>query len=98
MKRVVQFVVAMGGAVCLASIAHAGSILYADDDAPPGGDGATWANAYRHLQDALTNAGNGGVSELRVAQGVYKPDQDELGNVTPGDRHASFELLDDLTV
>jgi len=42
--------------VCLAlAIASAGSgkIIYVDDDAPPGGDGRSWATAYRYLQDAL---------------------------------------------
>ena len=29
------------------------SVVYVDDDAPPAGDGQTWATAYRFLQDAL---------------------------------------------
>ncbi len=76
--------------------AHAGGILFVDDGAPLGGDGLTWDTAYRHLQDALADAeaSAGTVTEIRVAQGVYKPDQDEAGIVTPGDREASFALVD----
>ncbi len=70
-------------------------VLYVDDDAPLGGDGLTWDTAYRYLQDALHTAeGSGGtVTEIRVAQGIYQPDQDEGGNVAPGDRAATFHLL-----
>ena len=41
-------------------------------------------------QDALdaARASGSGVSEVRVAQGVYKPDQG--AKVTPGDIHATF--------
>ena len=35
------------------AIADAGSIIYVDDDAPPGGDGLSWATAHRFLRDAL---------------------------------------------
>jgi hypothetical protein len=67
---------------------------YVDDDAPPGGDGSDWATAFKYLQDALANASSG--DEIRVAQGTYKPDQDEGGNVTPGDRTATFRLISGL--
>jgi hypothetical protein len=45
--------------------------LFVDDDAPPGGDGSNWANAYNRLQEALAAAWI--VDEIRVAQGIYKP-------------------------
>ena len=50
---------------------------YVDDDAPAGGDGKTWATAYRYLQDALAEAydTNHVITEIRVAKGTYKPDQ-----------------------
>ena len=66
-------------------------IIYVDDDAPLGGDGLSWNTAYQFLQDALANAVAG--TEIRVAQGVYLPDQDEAGNVVPGDRFATFQLV-----
>ncbi len=65
-------------------------ILYVDDDAPAGGDGSTWLSAFRYLQDALDAARmpGRGVSEIRLGQGVYKPDQG--ASVAPGDTHATF--------
>jgi hypothetical protein len=61
------------------SPASASSVLYVDDDAAPLGDGSSWSNAYRFLQDALAAAAASGgmVNEIRVAQGVYTPILDE---------------------
>ena len=56
--------------------------LYVDDDAPPGGDGASWNAAFDDLQDALTAAAGGGVSRIFVAQGAYLPD--EAGHLDTG--------------
>jgi len=44
-------------------------------DAPPGGDGLTWATAYNDLRDALSaaSASGGAVTELWVREGVYIP-------------------------
>ena len=86
--------VAVVAAMMLASAAaHAGTILYVDDDAPTGGDGTTWKTAYQFLQDALTGASGGGVSEIRVAQGAYLPDRDEANPGGTGDREATFQLI-----
>ena len=74
-------------------------VIFVDDDAPPGGDGATWPTAYRYLQDALAEAAVIGVpTAIRVARGRYTPDRDESGNVTPGDRAASFHLVNGLVL
>ncbi len=67
------------------------TVIFVDDDAVLGGDGSSWGMAYKFLQDALANAVAG--TEIRVAQGTYKPDQDEAGNVTPGHREAAFQLI-----
>ena len=85
-------------ALATATAGHGGTIRYVDDDAPLGGDGTSWDTAYRFLQDALTDASGGGSTEIRVAQGIYKPDQDEAGNVTRGDRTASFVVTAGLHV
>ena len=70
------------------------NVLFVDDDAPLGGDGQTWGTAYRFLQDALFDAaGDLTINEIRVAQGTYTPDQDEAGNVIPGERAATFNPL-----
>jgi len=79
--------------------AHAQTVLYVDDDAPPGGDGMSWSSAFKYLQDALAAvSADPTVSEIRVAGGVYKPDRDEAGNVTPGDREATFQLLNGVVI
>jgi hypothetical protein len=74
--------------------------LHVDDDAAPGGDGLTWATAYAHLQDALAVASvpANGVDEIRVAEGMYRPDRDATVPSGSGDRTASFALVDGVTV
>ncbi|MGB2985284.1 MAG: hypothetical protein WBE26_05320, partial [Phycisphaerae bacterium] len=67
-----------------------------DDHAPPGGDGTCWSSPFKYLQDALAVATVG--AEVRVAEGTYRPDQDEAGNVTPGDRDATFQLISGVTI
>jgi hypothetical protein len=68
------------------------AVLHVDDDAVPGGSGASWADAMGDLQDALrlAEATNGAVSQIRVAQGTYRPDHGS------GDRAMSFNLVSGL--
>ena len=75
-----------------------GGTLRVDDDAPPGGDGLTWDTAYRFLQDALANASGGGISEIRVAQGTYRPDEDEANPDGTGNREATFQLINNVAL
>ncbi|UCG87949.1 MAG: right-handed parallel beta-helix repeat-containing protein, partial [Gemmatimonadota bacterium] len=66
-------------------------VMYVDDDATIGGtDGSSWENAYGCLHDALRIAVEG--DEIRVAQGVYKPDR--RADIELGDREATFQLVD----
>ncbi len=67
-------------------------VLYVDDNASLGGDGSSWATAYAHLQDALSEANsNGAVGEIWVAEGTYLPD---LGSAQiPCDRSETFRLI-----
>jgi hypothetical protein len=70
------------------------NIIYVDDDASGANNGSSWADACNYFQDALAAANDG--DEIRVAQGIYKPDQ---GNgITPGDREATFHLIDGVTL
>jgi hypothetical protein len=78
------------------STAAVADVLYVDDDAPLGGDGSSWATAFRFLQDAVANAEAG--TEIRMGQGTYTPDQDEAGNVIPGDRESAIWLTIGLSV
>ena len=69
-------------------------VLFVDDNASEGGNGKTWLRALQSLQDALdiARASRGLVREIRIAGGVYKPDQG--ARVTPGDHLASFALVE----
>lgn len=64
-------------------------ILHVDADAPPGGDGRSWANAYNDLQDAILDAvcPCSTVTEIWVAAGTYTPDRGT------GNRKADFDSL-----
>jgi len=69
-------------------------VIYVDDDAAGANDGSSWSDAFNYLQDALAIAYSG--DEIRVAQGIYKSDQ---GNgITPGDREATFQLINGVTI
>jgi len=91
-KLLLTLVIVLG----LGTQASAQNARFVDDGAPPGGDGLSWATAFRHLQDALSAASAGGIDELRIAAGTYCPDQGV--GFTPGDRNASFHLLNNLAV
>jgi hypothetical protein len=76
------------GIVCVALVGtlpaqkgEAQSVLYVQADAVGGGDGTSWADAYRDLQDALAVAVPD--NEIWVAAGTYTPS---------GDRTATFQL------
>ncbi len=92
-QQLMSRVFAGAAVVVLSSAAQAGAVLYVDDDAPPAGDGAGWGTAYRFLADALADASGGGISEIRVGQGTYQPDRDELNPGGTADREATFQLL-----
>ena len=69
-------------------------VVYVDDDATGANVGTSWADAFVYLQDALAVARRG--DRIRVAQGVYKPDQG--AGISAGDREATFYLVSDVTL
>ena len=68
--------------------------VFVDADAPAGGNGESWATAYRFLQDGLAEASGRGVPgvEVWVAEGIYYPDEGagQMNNVPS----STFELYD----
>lgn len=80
---------------CFASLkAVQADTYYVEDDASDTGNGTSWENAFKYLQDALAKASAG--DEIWVAQGTYKPDQGD--SVIIGDRSATFQLIDGVKV
>jgi hypothetical protein len=72
----------------------AGRIIYVDASAPGLNNGSSWANAYKYLQDALTDASSAlKPVEIRVAEGIYTPDSNSANPNGGGDRKATFQLI-----
>jgi predicted outer membrane repeat protein len=71
-------------------------IIYVDDDANGLNDGSSWQNAYQFLQDALMMAREG--DELRVAQGIYKPDDFALSDRPNLGRAETFQLINGVAI
>lgn len=80
--------------LCVTSTTFGGKIIYVDTDANGLNNGSSWENAYNLLQDALAGAQFG--DQIRVAAGTYKPDQGD--GITPGDRNATFLLINGLPI
>lgn len=64
-------------------------VIFVDDDAPVGGNGASWKTAYADLNQALEQAVLG--SRIWVAQGRYLPTSDP-------DRTAAFVMKEGVSV
>ena len=82
--------------VLVGSVNSSGKVIYVDDDASLGGNGQNWATPYRYLQDALTAAVSG--DEIRVAEGIYRPDQDSAHPSGTGNREATFQLKNGVAI
>ncbi|MHC4655994.1 MAG: Ig-like domain-containing protein [Planctomycetota bacterium] len=59
-------------------------------------NGQHWGYAFNSLQDALERANSG--DEIRVAKGIYRPDEDKDNPNGTGYRGASFELINGVAV
>ena len=52
-------------------------VIYVDEQAAGANNGTSWNDAYTDLQDALALSANCGLTEIWVAQGIYKPGASE---------------------
>jgi len=75
-------------------------VIYVDANAPgPTHDGSSWVNAYNYLQDALSDARLAVKPvEIRVGEGIYKPDQSSTDPNGSGNRFATFQLINGVTL
>ena len=72
-------------------------ILYVDANAAGANTGATWADAFVYLQDALATARLvPDVDQIKVAAGTYTPDRGTA--VIAGDRTAALRLLNGVRI
>lgn len=85
------------GICLLIAIPCGAEVIYVDADASGANTGSSWADAYNHLQDALTDANSSPKPvEIRVAQGIYTPDTNLADPNGSGDRDATFQLINDV--
>jgi hypothetical protein len=92
------FAIALTICTLLAAVAANGQgrIIYVDDDANAPGDGSSWQTAYKFLQDAVTAAESAEKPvEIRVAQGIYKPDRSAAKPQGTGTSSQTYFLLTD---
>ncbi|MCP3981218.1 MAG: right-handed parallel beta-helix repeat-containing protein [bacterium] len=92
MRRLIVGIIAAAALSVTASVPRAAT-LYVDADRPAGGDGQSWNDAFRYLQDALIAAAVPEIEEVRVARGTYRPDEDTAAPGGSGDRTATFQML-----
>ncbi len=79
--------------------ASVGKTIYVDGDAPGVNNGSSWENAYNFLQDALADGNSAPKpAEIRVAQGIYRPDEDTLHPFGTGNREATFQLINGVSI
>jgi len=76
--------------LALCGSTYAGRTVYVDIDAAGANDGSSWRDAYKYLQDALMMASVG--DDIRVAQGIYKPDQFVLSDRPSLGRVETFQI------
>ena len=83
----------------IAGLASAEHVIHVDCDATGTNDGTSWANAYCFLQDALADANSiAKPVEIRVAQGIYRPDRNSAEPNGTGDSEVSFKLINGVTI
>ncbi|UCF15111.1 MAG: hypothetical protein JSW59_17015 [Phycisphaerales bacterium] len=83
-------------ALCTLALAKT---IYVDDDANGANNGTSWTDAYTFLQEALADAAQAEKPvEIRVAQGIYKPNQGLVAIPEFDWRTATFKLINGVTL
>ncbi|KPL23605.1 MAG: hypothetical protein AMJ75_05755 [Phycisphaerae bacterium SM1_79] len=76
-----------------------GKVIYVDGDANGLNNGSSWSDAYNYLQDALADANTSAKPvEIHVAEGIYTPDSNSAVPNGSGDRTATFQLINGVTI
>jgi len=89
----------LGLVYLLLAIPCQAKIIYVDDDANGLNDGSSWQNAYKYLQDALSDTNSSPKPvEIRVAQGIYSPDKTSSDPNGTGDREATFQIINGVII
>lgn len=96
MRKITQTLVLLFLIVC-SGMLHAQSIVFVNANASGNNDGTSWPHAYTNLQDGINRAAIHG-GEVWVAQGVYYPTHDTLGNRVTQSRNASFVLRNNVEI
>jgi parallel beta-helix repeat protein len=82
--------------LCTAAV---GKTIYVDENATGPNDGSSWADAYNYLQDALGDANSAEKPvEIWVAQGTYTPDSNSTVPNGTGEREATFQLINGVSI
>ncbi len=73
--------------------------IYVDANTPDNNDGSTWAKAYEYLRDALADANStSDINEIRVAQGIYIPDNNSDDPNGSGNKEATFHIINSVAL
>src|SRR4030042_5564477 len=71
-----------------------GKIRYVENDAAGANDGTSWEKAYTFLQEALADANSAEKPvEIRIAQGIYRPNQGLVAIPEFDWRTTTFQLI-----
>ena len=77
----------------------AAKTIYVDDDATGANNGSSWTDAYTFLQESLADANSAEKPvEIRVAQGIYKPNEGLVAIPEFDWRTATFQLISGVTL
>ncbi len=89
-SRIRAAALAVAAGLVVTANASAVVVYHVDAGIAVSGGGSSWADAFKHLQDALAIAQPG--NEIWVKQGTYYPDRSNANPAGTGDRATSFMM------